>query len=169
MKMATKGRVAIAAILDIAIHGTDKPVSLTGISERQCVSVSYLEQLFQKLRQKGFVASHRGPGGGYRLLRDLATVSVADVIAAVDGQTLERNPHGGNSCGDKFVSGVTNDLWCRVNDQLQDYLSSVTMASVLVGARNAANAREPVVAAMPLSSFARTPLWQEDRPAAAMG
>ena len=84
MRLTTKGRFAVTAMIDVAMHGTKNPVTLAGVSERQKISLSYLEQLFGKLRRHGLVASVRGPGGGYRLARASETVSVADIIVAVD-------------------------------------------------------------------------------------
>src|SRR5512143_775376 len=106
MKLNTKSRMAIAAILDVAVHGTEKPVALAGVSERQDISLSYLEQLFRMLREQGFVMSSRGPGGGYRLNRRLAAISVADIVDAVDkksdqsngGCHISENCNGDNSC-----------------------------------------------------------------------
>ena len=143
MKMDTKGRVAIAGILDIAIHGTGKPVSLADVSQRQRVSLSYLEQLFRKMREKGFVTGRRGPGGGYRLNRELATISVADIINAVDSEAFGRSPSG-NGTGPyrETAACVGNGLWCRVNDHLYDYLHSVTLASVLADAGNAGGSHQ---------------------------
>ena len=138
MKMHTKGRKAIAAILDVAVHGTRSPVRIAEISERQRVSVSYLEQLFQKLRQKGFVVSYRGPGGGYQMARRLSAISVADVINAVDGETAERNPCNGSEICPKPQACVSHGLWCRVNGHLHDYLRSVTLESILADAGSAA-------------------------------
>jgi Rrf2 family transcriptional regulator, iron-sulfur cluster assembly transcription factor len=162
MKMDTKSRVAIAAILDVAVNGRSRPVSLAEISERQQVSLSYLEQLFQKLRQKGFVASYRGPGGGYQLSRKLATISVADVINAVD-----RDPFDRSRCksGDRFQDahvGTTESLWCRVSDHLQEYLRSVTLDSVLGDTVESAKPRRTK------ASYAATAISQRGEPAAAM-
>ncbi|HTY98321.1 MAG TPA: Rrf2 family transcriptional regulator [Rhodocyclaceae bacterium] len=151
MKVNTKSRVAIAAILDVAVHGGDRPVSLSDISQRQRVSLSYLEQLFQKLRQKGYVASYRGPGGGYQLNRALATISVADIINAVDRETFEQGPAGEPERARETLAGATtNGLWCRINDQLRDYLGSVTLESVLAEAGIAVKPRQ--TAALPVSA-----------------
>ena len=84
MRLTTKGRFAVTAMIDVAMHGTKAPVTLAGVSQRQKISLSYLEQLFGKLRRHGLVESVRGPGGGYRLARGAETISVADVIVAVD-------------------------------------------------------------------------------------
>jgi len=84
MKLTTKGRFAVTAMLDLALHGADGPVTLAGISERQKISLSYLEQLFGKMRRRELVESVRGPGGGYHLAREAALVTVADIVRAVE-------------------------------------------------------------------------------------
>lgn len=136
MKLNTKSRMAIAAILDVAVHGTEKPVALAGVSERQDISLSYLEQLFRMLREQGFVMSSRGPGGGYRLNKRLAAISVADIVDAVDkksdqpnnGCQISENCHGDNSCH-------AHQLWSRVDEHLQQYLRTVTLESILQESR----------------------------------
>ncbi|MGE5466508.1 MAG: Rrf2 family transcriptional regulator [Ignavibacteria bacterium] len=135
MKLNTKSRMAIAAILDVAVHGTEKPVALAGVSERQDISLSYLEQLFRMLREQGFVASARGPGGGYRLNKRLSAISVADIVEAVDkksdntaGCQISENCRGENSCH-------AHKLWNRVDEHLQEYLRTVTLESILVESR----------------------------------
>ena len=100
MRLTTKGRFAVTAMIDVAMHGTKTPVTLAGVSERQKISLSYLEQLFGKLRRHGLVASVRGPGGGYRLARAAETLSVADIIVAVD-EPIDATMCGGReSCKD---------------------------------------------------------------------
>ena len=131
MRIDTKGRVAIDAILDIAIHGNNDPVCLADIGKRQRVSVSYLEHLFKKLRQNGFVSSYRGPGGGYRLNRGLASISVADVIRAVDSEAFEADSARSGGRWPISRGGPTEVLWQRVDDQLRDYLRSMTLDAVL--------------------------------------
>lgn len=138
MRIDTKGRVAIDAILDIAMHGNDDPVCLADIGKRQRVSVSYLEHLFKKLRQNGFVSSYRGPGGGYRLSRGLATISVADVICAVDSEAFEVDAPKAGGRWPVSRGGATDGLWQRVDDQLRDYLRSLTLDAVLAGAKESA-------------------------------
>jgi Rrf2 family iron-sulfur cluster assembly transcriptional regulator len=151
MKISTKARVAIAAILDIAVHGKNGPVSLADIGRRQRVSKSYLEYLFKILRQHGIVAGLRGPGGGYLLQRRLAEITVADIIAMVDGETFDRAApqHGGQASDDP--TKVTDDLWRRVDEQLRKYLCSLTLESALATATEAENLRErlAVVATVP--------------------
>lgn len=151
MKIDTKARHAICAILDVAIHGVSRPVRLADISARQGVSQSCLEQLFSGLVQGGFVAGVRGPGGGYRLNRRLAVVSVADIIDAVDtagpGQDSRRAAvrHSGDE------SDITAELWNGLDNYLHDYLRTVSLESVLAGAVGAADwrDRESVVARVP--------------------
>ncbi len=149
MKLNTKSRMAIAAILDVAVHGTEKPVALAGVSERQDISLSYLEQLFRMLREQGFVQSSRGPGGGYRLNKRLAAISVADVVEAVDkkaeasGCQISENCQGENSCH-------AHQLWNRVDEHLQQYLRTVTLESILNESRasqSSAPAEAPAVPA----------------------
>jgi len=132
MKMNTKSRMAIAAILDVAVHGTNRPVALVSVGERQSISLSYLEQLFRKLRERGFVASTRGPGGGYRLNKRLADITVADIIDAVDGEGDNNygcDDHDGQRC-------KSHGLWCRINRHLHDYLSALTLDSILADVAN---------------------------------
>lgn len=133
MKIDTRAWAAIGAILDVAIHGSNRPVRLSDISTRRGVSLSYLEQIFRKLRRGGLVVSIRGPGGGYQLARQLATVTVADVIAAVDVSGKGR----GSSRTVSWQSGVekvtAEKLWSGLDDYLQGYLRRVSLESVLMG------------------------------------
>ena len=142
MKISTKARVAIAAIMDIAVHGKNGPVSLADIGRRQRASKSYLEYLFKILRQHGIVAGLRGPGGGYLLQRRLSEITVADVIVMVDRETFDRETpqHGAPAPDDP--TKVTDDLWRRVDDQLRQYLCSLTLESALATATEAENLRE---------------------------
>jgi Rrf2 family iron-sulfur cluster assembly transcriptional regulator len=129
MIIRTKSRIAIAALMDIAAHETERrPVTLASVAERRGISLSYLELLFKRLRLRGLVGSTRGPGGGYRLNKHLASVTVADIIDAVDGDSPENcscQPHGAGS------EATTHTLWCRVNHHMHDYLATVTLASVI--------------------------------------
>ena len=110
MRLTTKGRFAVTAMLDLALHGASGPVTLSGISERQKISLSYLEQLFGKLRRRALVESVRGPGGGYHLARDAAQVTVADIIRAVE-EPLDSTQCGGReNCHDSHRC-MTHDLW----------------------------------------------------------
>lgn len=161
MRIDTKGRVAIAAMLDIAVHGMNQPVPLADIGKRQGVSVSYLEHLFKRLRQNGFVASFRGPGGGYQLNRQLATVSVADVISAVDSESFEAL-----APAPATLESATDILWCKVDDELRTYLRSVTLESVLADANKALELRKAAAAEATASYPERIPPWLEQRPRA---
>ena len=130
MRLTTKGRFAVTAMLDLAMHGGKRPVTLAAISERQHISLSYLEQLFGKLRRHTLVESVRGPGGGYTLARDLAKVSVADIITAVD-EPLDATQCGGKeNCKDERRC-MTHDLWATLNEKMHEYLSSVTLADLV--------------------------------------
>jgi Rrf2 family transcriptional regulator, iron-sulfur cluster assembly transcription factor len=130
MRLTTKGRFAVTAMLDIAMHGGKRPVTLAGISQRQSISLSYLEQLFGKLRRHTLVESVRGPGGGYTLARDLAKVSVADIITAVD-EPLDATQCGGKeNCHDEQRC-MTHDLWATLNDKMYEYLDSVKLSDLV--------------------------------------
>ena len=168
MKIDTKARVAVGAILDVAIHGTDRPVRLTDISTRQGVSQSYLEYLFRRLVRGGLLASVLGPGGGYRLSRRLAVVSVADVIAAVDTAGPRQDPGGAGveDAGDE--NAITAELWSGLDDYLNDYLHTVSLESLLTGGTEAGESREreSVVARVPpvlgdtrVRDRSHSPLW----------
>src|ERR1700675_2461140 len=112
MRLTTKGRFAVTAMIDVAMHGKDGPATLAGVSERQGISLSYLEQLFGKLRRHGLVSSVRGPGGGYWLASPAENVTVVDIINAVD-EPIAVTQHGGReSCHDDRRC-VTDDLWAR--------------------------------------------------------
>jgi Rrf2 family iron-sulfur cluster assembly transcriptional regulator len=130
MRLTTKGRFAVTAMLDLAMHGGKRPVTLAGISERQSISLSYLEQLFGKLRRHTLVDSVRGPGGGYTLARDLANVSVADIITAVD-EPLDATQCGGKeNCKDEQRC-MTHDLWSTLNEKMYEYLDSVKLSDLV--------------------------------------
>jgi len=131
MRLTTKGRFAVTAMIDVAMHGTRKPVTLAGISERQRISLSYLEQLFGKLRRHGLVDSVRGPGGGYRLARGAEMVSVADIIVAVD-EPIDATMCGGReNCQDDGKRCMTHELWANLNGHIFAYLRSVTLANLV--------------------------------------
>lgn len=130
MKLTTKGRYAVTAMLDLAIHASDKPVSLSDISERQVISLSYLEQLFSKLRRQGLVQSVRGPGGGYSLSRGAEMIFVAQVIDAVNEAVDATGCRGAETCqaGNRCL---THDLWTDLSNQIYSFLSSVSLASLV--------------------------------------
>jgi Rrf2 family transcriptional regulator, iron-sulfur cluster assembly transcription factor len=130
MRLTTKGRFAVTAMLDLAMHGGKRPVTLAGISQRQSISLSYLEQLFGKLRRHTLVDSVRGPGGGYTLARGLDKMSVADIITAVD-EPLDATQCGGKeNCRDEGRC-MTHDLWATLNDKMYEYLDSVKLSDLV--------------------------------------
>lgn len=130
MRLTTKGRFAVTAMIDLALRGEEGPVALAGVSERQKISLSYLEQLFGKLRRHRLVDSVRGPGGGYCISRPLAQVTVADIIRAVD-EPLDATQCGGReNCHDEHRC-MTHDLWATLNSKMYEYLSSVSLADLV--------------------------------------
>ena len=130
MKLTTKGRYAVTAMLDLAIHYENGPITLADISTRQEISLSYLEQLFSKLRKNSLVNSARGPGGGYRLSRLASDIAVAEIIAAVD-ETVDatRCRRKGNCQHEERC--LTHDLWCDLSDQIFTFLSEITLESLV--------------------------------------
>lgn len=129
MKLTTKGRYAVTAMLDLALHNGEEPVSLAEISERQDISLSYLEQLFAKLRKAGLVVSMRGPGGGYQLKGDPADIAVADIISAVDESVDATRCGGLGDCQDNKRC-LTHDLWMDLSNQSRLFLSEITLADM---------------------------------------
>lgn len=130
MRLTTKGRYAVTAMLDLALHYEDGPITLADISQRQGISLSYLEQLFAKLRRKGLVDSTRGPGGGYRLSRVPAEIPVADVIIAVD-EKLETTRCGGLGNCQEDERCLTHDLWTELSDQIYTFLSGISLGNLV--------------------------------------
>ena len=126
MRLTTKGRFAVTAMIDLAMRDGQGPVTLAGISDRQKISLSYLEQLFGKLRRSGLVESMRGPGGGYSLARKSNDVSVADIIVAVDEPIDATRCGGKEDCLDDHRC-MTHDLWAQLNERVFDFLGSVTL------------------------------------------
>ncbi len=130
MRLTTKGRFAVTAMLDLAIYEGDRPVTLATISERQDISLSYLEQLFSRLRKSGLVKSVRGPGGGYRIAADMKTISVSDIIRAVDEQ-IDATMCGGNENCHEDKRCMTHELWTALNYKILEYLENVTLAQLV--------------------------------------
>ncbi len=130
MRLTTKGRYAVTAMLDLAIHYHAGPISLADISERQGISLSYLEQLFTRLRRQGLVASTRGPGGGYALSRPAEHIMVADVITAVD-EKVDSTRCGGLSNCHNHQRCLTHDLWTDLSDQIHKFLSGISLANLV--------------------------------------
>ncbi len=126
MRLTTRGRYAVTAMLDLALHYEQGPVSLTEIAERQGISHSYLEQLLAILRRNGLVDALRGPGGGYKLGRPANAISVADVIDAVN-ETVDATRCGGlRNCQDEHRC-LTHDLWEELSNQVRDFLGNVSL------------------------------------------
>jgi Rrf2 family iron-sulfur cluster assembly transcriptional regulator len=131
MRLSTKSRYAITAMLDLALNGTEGPVTLADISENQNISLSYLEQLFASLRAKGLVRGIRGPGGGYFLARDAGEISIADIVCAVDEWVeYTRSPAYLSKIGDAAHSS-TRGLWEDFSAQLFDFLAGITLAELV--------------------------------------
>lgn len=132
MKLSTKGRYAVMAMADLAYHSRGKPVALAEVADRQEISLSYLEQLFGKLRRGGLVASVRGPGGGYLLAREPQQMRIADIILAVDEpiKATRCTPGSPRGCHSHKGRCLTHDLWEELGNQIYLYLSSVTLADV---------------------------------------
>ncbi len=135
MRLTTKGRFAVTAMLDLAIYEVrdaldSKPVTLAAISERQHISLSYLEQLFSRLRRRGLVKSVRGPGGGYNLAKNGNDISVAEIINAVDEQIDATQCGGHENCRDEGRC-MTHDLWSALNTKILDYLAGVSLADMV--------------------------------------
>jgi Rrf2 family iron-sulfur cluster assembly transcriptional regulator len=130
MRLTTKGRFAVTAMLDLALHSTRGPVSLSGISARQHISLSYLEQLFGKMRRRSLVESVRGPGGGYLLAREASQVSVAEIIDAVEESIDSTQCAGKENCLDNQRC-MTHDLWQGLNETVHGFLARVTLAHLV--------------------------------------
>jgi len=153
MRLTTKGRFAVTAMLDLALHSTHGPVTLAGISGRQKISLSYLEQLFGKLRRRSLVESVRGPGGGYNLARPASEVSVADIICAVEEPIDSTQCAGRENCQENKRC-MTHDLWEELNHTVYGFLSTVTLAQLVEKqrtrpvsvVRNTSHEHEPVSA-----------------------
>jgi Rrf2 family iron-sulfur cluster assembly transcriptional regulator len=133
MRLTTKGRFAVTAMIDLGLRHQRGPVTLAGISERQKISLSYLEQLFGRLRRQGIVDSVRGPGGGYCLAKAMEDISVADIIRAVD-EPIDATQCGGlGNCHDDGQPCMTHELWTGLNDHIYTYLESVDLAKLVSG------------------------------------
>ena len=130
MRLTTKGRYAVTAMLDLALHQDQGPISLADISNRQEISLSYLEQLFSKLRRKELVSSIRGPGGGYCLTKNAKEIFVADIIDAVDENIDATNCNKQGDCQDGLTC-LTHHLWADLSEQIHSFLSGISLASLV--------------------------------------
>ncbi len=125
MRMSTKGRYAVNAMIDLALRQSSGPVALAAIGTRQGVSLSYLEQLFARLRQQGMVVSTRGPGGGYTLGRSAEDISVADIVCAVDELAAD------TEAGGQDDNGPSRELWLRLNQVMREQMATVSLHSLV--------------------------------------
>ena len=130
MRLTSKGRYAVTAMLDVALHTSSGPVSLADISERQGISLSYLEQLFAPLRKHGLVSSVRGPGGGYRLGLEAQSISVSAVIQAVD-ESIDATRCGGKGDCHGGTQCLTHSLWEGLSDRIEDFLANISLAELV--------------------------------------
>ena len=154
MRLTTKGRYAVTAMLDLALHGKGRPVSLADISGRQNISLSYLEQLFAKLRRNELVSSVRGPGGGYRLSRGGHEIFVAQIIDAVNEAVDATGCRGTSDCQQGEVC-LTHHLWCDLSDQIHGFLSQISLSNLVdrqevqhISARQDARASQDAIVAL---------------------
>jgi len=130
MRLTTKGRYAVTAMLDVALHSENGPVSLSDISARQDISLSYLEQLFSKLRRRGLVSSVRGPGGGYQLARELEEICVAEIVDAVNESVDATLCNGDNNCQHGHAC-LTHNLWDDLSQQIHNFLSNISLKDLV--------------------------------------
>ena len=130
MRLTTKGRYAVTAMLDLAIHHGGGPITLADIAQRQGISLSYLEQLFSRLRKRNLVSSVRGPGGGYTLGRDAGEIFVAQVISAVDENVDTTRCGGAHNCQDNQQC-LTHDLWQDLSARIFDYLNKISLKDLM--------------------------------------
>lgn len=129
MRLSTKGRYAVTAMMDLAIHAPRGPVTLADISRGQSISLSYLEQLFSKLRRENLVRGVRGPGGGYQLARSANAITIAAIIAAVD-EKVDATCGGEADC-DQETTCLTHDLWCGLSQRIYEFLDSISLEEFL--------------------------------------
>lgn len=130
MKLTSKGRYAVTAILDLAFHSTSGPVTLSDISKRQDISLSYLEQLFTRLRKQQLVRSTRGPGGGYSLNRPASQIAIAEIVSAVDETVDTTRCSGANNCHDGHQC-LAHELWDDLSQQIYSFLNDISLQDLM--------------------------------------
>ena len=130
MRLTTKGRYAVTAMLDLALHSQETPITLTDVASRQTISLSYLEQLFAKLRKADIVKGVRGPGGGYKISRDASDINIAEIIEAVDEVLDSTKCEGKGDCQDGLPC-LTHDLWFDLSDHIRSYLTGISLGDLL--------------------------------------
>jgi Rrf2 family iron-sulfur cluster assembly transcriptional regulator len=144
MRLTSKGRYAVMAMADLALHGgAERAVPLQDVASRQEISLSYLEQLFARMRRAGLVSGVRGPGGGYRLSREAGKVTIAEIVAAVNEPIKATRCEEGSakSCIGRNGRCIAHGLWREMGDRIQDFLASVSLADVLAQRFDGSNAR----------------------------
>jgi len=154
MRLTAKSRYAVTAMLDVAVHMNEGPVSLAEVSKRQDISLSYLEQLFTKLRQRELVSSVRGPGGGYRLMQNLEDISVGSIVDSVD-EIVDVTRCSGRADCQHGETCLTHELWADLSDEINNFLNSISLASIVekrevqmvVARQNAAESSAPATRA----------------------
>ncbi len=148
MRLTTKGRYAVTAMLDIALHRDQGPVSVVDIAARQGISAAYLEQLVSKLKRAGLLRSCRGPGGGYQLERDISEVSISDVILSVGEGVDATRCHGSADCQDG-AKCLTHDLWAELSQEIDGFLAGITLKSMIErrDVRNTAHRQDGLIEA----------------------
>jgi len=151
MRLSTKSRFAVTAMIDVALREDRGPVSLAAISERHHISLSYLEQLFSKLRQQALVESTRGPGGGYSLARNAEKITMADIVSAVDASADSEGASGGE--GDS--SWMSSDLWSSLNEKMLAHLQSITLRQLVSEQRAKGVSVEPSAPMIKRGVFAK--------------
>ena len=154
MRLTTKGRYAVTAMLDLAIHKGGGPTALADIASRQGISLSYLEQLFSRLRKRTLVSSVRGPGGGYNLARPAAEIFIAEVISAVDENVDTTRCGGAHNCRENGPC-LTHDLWQDLSDRIYDYLNRISLQDLVErkGVQDVLQSREGSDVEVPLSGL----------------
>jgi Rrf2 family iron-sulfur cluster assembly transcriptional regulator len=130
MRLSTKGRYAVTAMMDLAIHEPKGPVTLADISRCQSISLSYLEQLFSKLRKENLVRGVRGPGGGYQLAKPAGEITIASIIAAVD-EKVDATCNGEANCSNEDNACLTHELWCGLSKRIYSFLDSISLEEFL--------------------------------------
>ena len=133
MRLTTKGRYAVTAMLDLALHSANGPVTLADVAVRQSISQSYLEQLFGRLKRGGLVLSLRGPGGGYALAKEPASISVSDIIGSV-GEGIDATRCGGTGDCQEGLICLTHELWMDLSERIDQFLSEISLADLLARA-----------------------------------
>ena len=159
MRLTTKGRYAVTSILDLALHQDAGPIPLAGISARQDISLSYLEQLFAQLRRQGLVQSVRGPGGGYHLGKPADNISVAEVIEAVN-ETTDATRCGGASDCQNGETCLTHHLWMDLSEQIRDFLGDISLADLVlrqeirsISEHQESRIKEDTIASIPMGNI----------------